>query len=253
MDADRLARLFGRIMDTHGPLIIGGFVAVIVLLALLRRMRAGKSRPEPAMTRAPSLEAAPEPTADQAPGALSEAGAVALDLADEGDVSRTDRDQRTRDDMDMDDAAIIANMQKPVNAMHEAHDIELAESPEGAPKTSEQASGETASDALGDIDDITISRLGEAPPPKQSRFFASSWRSKKDTSDAPSISLDMTPSDTPSGPHPPLSDDARKTVAECARLGEIERKLMALRELYEAGLIAPEVYVVKAREFAAQV
>jgi hypothetical protein len=43
-----------------------------------------------------------------------------------------------------------------------------------------------------------------------------------------------------------------KNAGECARLAEIERNMLALRELYEAGLIAPEVYVLKAREFAAQ-
>ena len=44
---------------------------------------------------------------------------------------------------------------------------------------------------------------------------------------------------------------ARETD-EMARLAEVEKKMRALRELFQAGLIAPEVYLLKAREYAAE-
>ncbi len=95
-----------------------------------------------------------------------------------------------------------------------------------APNNSE---GESEND-LDDMSDITIPRVGEAPSPEKSGFFNTSW---------------LQGSSTP--------NTAGTSAAECERLAEIERKMMALRELYQAGLIAPEVYVVKAREFAAQI
>ncbi len=51
-----------------------------------------------------------------------------------------------------------------------------------------------------------------------------------------------------------LPDDmvAKPIDAAATRLAEIERQMLALRDLYEAGLIAPEVYLVKSREIAAQ-
>ena len=39
---------------------------------------------------------------------------------------------------------------------------------------------------------------------------------------------------------------------EMARLAEVEKKMRALRELFQAGLIAPEVYLLKAREYATE-
>ena len=44
---------------------------------------------------------------------------------------------------------------------------------------------------------------------------------------------------------------ARETD-EMARLAEVEKKMRALRELFQAGLIAPEVYLLKAREYATE-
>ena len=95
---------------------------------------------------------------------------------------------------------------------------------------------------MDDIDDITIPKVGEAPPPRKSKFFSASWL-HRDKKEEPI----MAPGDM-------AQPDARTMdkAAECARLAEIERNMLALRELYEAGLIAPEVYVLKAREFAAQ-
>lgn len=227
MDTDRLLRIFGRMMDSHGPIFIGALAAIIGLLLLVfiaRKIKARKANPKPAKVAAPTaMDLDDEETV--------------LDFTDDGDIDLSMMDE-VMDDMDMDDAAIIADMQKNSAAMGDELDIELTHS------------FEAPVDELEDLDDITIPKLGEAPPPKQSRFFASGWLGKKDKSGAPTISLDMTPTNVG---QTQLSDAAHKSAAECARLGEIERKLMALRELYEAGLIAPEVYVVKAREFAAQV
>ena len=99
-----------------------------------------------------------------------------------------------------------------------------------------------ADDALDDIDDITIPKVGEAPPSRKPRFFSASWLHREKKEEAVSAPADM------------AKVDARTmdSAAECARLAEIERNMLALRELYEAGLIAPEVYALKAREFASQ-
>lgn len=230
MDTDRLLRIFGRMMDSHGPIFIGSIAAIFALLLLvfvLRRIRSANARPKPAKVAAPiAMEMEADETAN-----------------DDADIDLPMMESEMESDMTMDDAAIVADMQRDQAAMTSAAmgdelDSALAHS------------FDSQADELEDLDDITIPKLGEAPPPKQSRFFASSWLGKKDKSDAPTISLDMTP--TKAG-QTGMNDAAHKSAAECARLGDIERKLMALRELYEAGLIAPEVYVVKAREFAAQV
>lgn len=99
-----------------------------------------------------------------------------------------------------------------------------------------------AMDNIDDIDDITIPKVGEAPAPRKSRFFSAAWlhRDKDDNGDITAEPVKAPDSNT------------MQNAAECARLAEIERNMLALRELYEAGLIAPEVYVLKAREFAGQ-
>lgn len=234
MDTDRLLRIFGRMMETHGTIFVGSLAAIIALLLLvfvMRKIRARKSRPAPQKMAAPTIGAEDDMTADEE---------TVLDFTDDADIDLSMMDE-VMDDMDIDiadDAGIIADIKNPSAATGDELNIELTQN------------FNTGADELEDLDDITIPQIGEAPPPKQSRFFATSWLGKKHKDDAPTISLDMTP--TGSGPAS-LSGAAHKSAAECARLGDIERKLMALRELYEAGLIAPEIYVVKAREFAAQV
>ena len=55
-----------------------------------------------------------------------------------------------------------------------------------------------------------------------------------------------------------LKDSSLKTEEkhngfdEIEHLAEVEGKMRALRELFEAGLIAPEVYLLKAREYASE-
>lgn len=125
---------------------------------------------------------------------------------------------------------------------NEAMQFELDETPPDQLDDAAAHQFDIDDDGLDDIDDITIPKVGEAPAPRKSRFFSASWlhRDKKET---PVFA-----------PGEMAAPDARTmdSAAECARLAEIERNMLALRELYEAGLIAPEVYVLKAREFAAQ-
>lgn len=47
-------------------------------------------------------------------------------------------------------------------------------------------------------------------------------------------------------------DEKQNVFDEIEHLAEVEGKMRALRELFEAGLIAPEVYLLKAREYAAE-
>ena len=47
-------------------------------------------------------------------------------------------------------------------------------------------------------------------------------------------------------------DDKHNGFDEIEHLAEVEGKMRALRELFEAGLIAPEVYLLKAREYASE-
>ena len=231
MDTDRLLRIFNRMMESHGDVFIGGFGAIIALVLLVVVTRILKNRKSRAKKPAQEMMSAP-----MMDGAENDADMdVDLDFTSEADLDLARMD-------DFDDAEIIADMKAGEPLVIDELDADLAHS------------FNVEADELDDLDDITIPKIGEAPPPKQSRFFSASWLGKKDKSNAPTISLNMTPS--PTDEKEIMAHDNRamnKSAAECARLGEIERRLMALRELYEAGLIAPEVYVVKAREFAAQV
>ncbi len=47
-------------------------------------------------------------------------------------------------------------------------------------------------------------------------------------------------------------DRGEGVIEEIEHLAEVEGKMRALRELFEAGLIAPEVYLLKAREYASK-
>ena len=47
-------------------------------------------------------------------------------------------------------------------------------------------------------------------------------------------------------------DMGEGVIEEIEHLAEVEGKMRALRELFEAGLIAPEVYLLKAREYASK-
>ena len=57
MDTDRLLRIFGRMMASHGPIFIGSLAAIVGLLLLvfiMRKVRARKAKPKPAKVAAPA-------------------------------------------------------------------------------------------------------------------------------------------------------------------------------------------------------
>mgnify|MGYP001307107219 CR=1 FL=1 len=71
---------------------------------------------------------------------------------------------------------------------------------------------------------------------------------------ANSVEGEQNPSKVGSAALPPtsekLSDGEENVFDQIEHLAEVEGKMRALRELFEAGLIAPEVYLLKAREYA---
>ena len=112
-----------------------------------------------------------------------------------------------------------------------------------------------------DMDEISIPRLGDAPEPKKHGFFSTAWLHRNRGNDANKAKIDpheqvMTPQPADAKADKQAAAATADTVKEMeeaahmAHLADIERKMLALRELYEAGLIAPEIYVLKAREFA---
>ncbi|MGI9439261.1 MAG: hypothetical protein ACR2OK_06110 [Parvibaculales bacterium] len=211
---DRILRIVNRMFELHGTTFIAAAVAITVLLVLvvmMRRRRAAQN----ADTAPASLEIGDAAEQDEMqddielsmiddPSAGMASGETGKMDAMEFEVDATTPDQ-------LDDAA--------------AHQFDIDE------------------DVMSDVDDITIPKVGEAPPPRKPGFFSASWlhRDKKQ------------PAEFAAPDAPPPDARTRDAAAECARLAEIERNMLALRELYEAGLIAPEVYVLKAREFAQSV
>jgi len=215
MDFDRIGRIIAGMMEQNGALYAGGLSAVFVLLLLVvvSRRRKGK------------LQAgAQEPKPSKGTGAKTI-------IDDDIDMA-----------LDETPSALPSDTNVLAENGEEIVPFELDTSP---PKGPDMHMGDGL-DAVDDLDDITIPKVGQAPPPQKSRFFSAAWL-HKETKPVPPSGAPM------SDESAPKDSQIRAAASECARLAEIERKLMALRELYEAGLIAPEVYVLKAREFAAQV
>ncbi|MGB1463219.1 MAG: hypothetical protein ACPG8C_00390 [Parvibaculales bacterium] len=204
---ERTLRILARMFEQNGTLYIGAAIAVIVLIVLVtmaRRMR---------------IKAATQASADNTVKSPMAADDIELTMIDDAAPSGGDE-------------SVVFELDETTTEQFNPDQLDQA--------TAHQF--DIDDDALDDIDDITIPKVGEAPPPRKPRFFSASWlhrEKKKETVPAPA---DM------------ATVDARTmdSAAECARLAEIERNMLALRELYEAGLIAPEVYVLKAREFAGQ-
>lgn len=210
---ERTLRIITRMFEQNGPLYIGAVIAVIVLIVLIavaRRMRKKATRQESAQNTVKS------PIMDDD---------IELTMTDDAPISGSDE-------------AMVFELD---DTNTEQFDPDQLDPDQLNPETAHQF--DINDDVMDDIDDITIPKVGEAPPPSKPRFFSPSWlhREKKDDS------VVAAPADM-------AAPDARAmdSAAECARLAEIERNMLALRELYEAGLIAPEVYVLKAREFAGQ-
>ncbi|MDG1006679.1 MAG: hypothetical protein P8P44_00515 [Alphaproteobacteria bacterium] len=206
-------RILARMFEQNGTLFIGAGIAVLVLMLLVilsRRMR--RKNTAVASDNAAGMVNAPLPN-DMEPDDIE------LDMADDAGAQGE-------------------------TLVFEADGVpEQTETPLGDPLDNNGAHQfDMDDDVMDDIDDLTIPKVGQAPPPRKSKFFSASWL-HRDKAEEPAIIADSFE-----------APDARtmKNAGECARLAEIERNMLALRELYEAGLIAPEVYVLKAREFAAQ-
>jgi hypothetical protein len=212
MDFDRLSRIFARMMDENGALYSAGGIAVLALLVLVIALRLRKSKRAKLAGQAQS-----------APASKVMASEAIID----DDIEMT---------MELEETPTT-------------EDVVAFELDTSAPQAPDMHIGKDM-DGVDDLDDITIPKVGQAPPPQKSRFFSAAWLHKQ-TKTAPASGL--ADASQMGDAHAPEDSQMRAAASECARLAEIERKLMALRELYEAGLIAPEVYVLKAREFAGQV
>lgn len=218
---ERFLRIFGRIFDEYGLIFVAAGIAIGLLIALVaftRRRKAGPVKPKK------------DKKADALMGEMADM--PALDMP--GDNI----------ELTMDDDIVSSGASKEI-----AMEIDLGDDMPNMPPPdqldTDMAHQFDMDDAsMDELDDITIPKVGEAPPPRKSRFFSASWLHRDHSDDPAEVYEDKA---VMSG-----NKKKRESAAECARLAEIERNMLALRELYEAGLIAPEVYALKAREFAAQ-
>lgn len=204
---ERTLRIITRMFEQNGPLYVGAAIAVIVLIVLIavaRRMRNKAARQESASNTVKS------PTMDDD---------IELTMTDDAPISGSGE-------------AVVFELDETSTEQFDPDQLD--------PATTHQF--DMNDDGMDDIDDITIPKVGEAPPPSKPRFFSPSWLHREKKGDTVAASAHVAAPDA----------RAMDSAAECARLAEIERSMLALRELYEAGLIAPEVYVLKAREFAGQ-
>ena len=229
MDFDRLLRIITRMLETNGMVFVGAIVAILLLVVFMLISRRRRNRPK-------NAAAAQTKPADAA--AMVAKDTIELTLEDDvpmplqGEAGPSgDIDLPTIDDL----------AETPTAATPDQLDDAL--SAEFGHLDSDD------SNEMSDLDDITIPRVGEAPPPQKSRFFSSSWLHRDKSAHAKSGDVELTTDITFTAE----DGKSRTQAAECARLAEIERKMLALRELYEAGLIAPEIYVLKARELSNQV
>ena len=200
-------RILARMFEQNGSLYIGAAIAVIVLIVLVtmaRRMR---------------VKAATQVSTNNTVKSPMAADDIELTMIDDAAPSGGDE-------------SVVFELDETTTEQFNPDQLDQA--------TAHQF--DIDDDALADIDDITIPKVGEAPPPRKTRFFSASWLHREKKEETVPVPVDL------------AKADARTidSAAECARLAEIERNMLALRELYEAGLIAPEVYVLKAREFAGQ-
>lgn len=228
---ERFLRIFGRIFDEYGLIFIGALIAIsalIGLVAFLRRRKAGPKMPKPAKNKAAidGQDLPADAMEDSTMAAMPEIDLVAGAQSDDALVLTMDDSGQAAPKMEIDVSDDMPMPDQLDQAL--AHQFDMNDG------------------AIDELDDITIPKVGEAPPPRKSRFFSASWLHREHGDDnRADVYEDKSV----------MADNKKKrdAAAECARLAEIERNMMALRELYEAGLIAPEVYALKAREFAAQI
>ena len=232
MDFDRLQRIFGRLLETHGMVFGGALSAIIVLIVLVALTRRQQNKTK--MPKQPKHKKSKKASGKK----LTEIDGTD-DLVLDDDISMTLEIEDETDPINMADNTDLSNMGAAL-----PDELSSDRSDQFA-----HLDDDTRTANMDELDDITIPQVGQAPPPQKSRFFSSAWLTR-DKNPAP---VDNMTSMTNDITFTPEDAKTRASAAECARLAEIERKMLALGELYEAGLIAPEVYVLKARELAHQV
>ena len=217
----------------------GGILLLLIIRSIFRRARARKARQMREAMGAPvATTAADAPAFDAAEfGKSAEDGS--LDATDDVTIDTLD------EPLSEEDAALVVDLTDAADE-DEAKAVapepdQLAEDNALMPQFNEEA--DVASMDSDNIEDITIPRVGEPPPKTKAGFFSGPWLQRDKAGDGSDLSQAMRAADDENNLTGP-------EAAEVARLAEIERKMLALRELYEAGLIAPEIYVIKAREFA---
>ena len=231
MDFDRLSRIIARMMEENGALYAAGGVAVFMLLVLIVVSRLRKSkRLSKSQSEDNSKLGAAAPQTENAAENKAPASPVVID----------------------DDIHMTMELDNEPEAQPPSGEVMAFELDTSAPQSPDMRIGDDL-DEVNDLDDITIPNLGQAPPPHKSRFFSASWLQKEAKTAPSNTTTSLADASQMNQEVAPEDSQIRAAASECARLAEIERKLMALRELYEGGLIAPEVYVLKAREFATQV
>lgn len=95
------------------------------------------------------------------------------------------------------------------------------------------------------LEELSIPRPGNVTPPPKRGLFS---KATSTTNDQPSTQATETPNGGDVN-EVSISDSPKTNLTE-DELAEIERKLVALRELHDAGLIATEIYLLKSREFS---
>jgi hypothetical protein len=93
------------------------------------------------------------------------------------------------------------------------------------------------------LEELSIPRPGTVTPPPKRGLFSKSASNNQPSEQA---------TETPNGGevNDVSTSESPKTNLTEDELVEIERKLVALRELHDAGLIATEIYLLKSREFS---
>lgn len=95
------------------------------------------------------------------------------------------------------------------------------------------------------LEELSIPRPGADTPPPKRRLFSKSVPATNDP-----LSNDPQGGATDFEQNKGASNKSPKANLTEDELVEIERKLVALRELHDAGLIATEIYLLKSREFS---
>ena len=95
------------------------------------------------------------------------------------------------------------------------------------------------------LEELSIPRPGTVTPPPKRGLFS---KPASTTNDQPSEQATESPNGVDVN-EVSISESPKSNLTE-DELVEIERKLVALRELHDAGLIATEIYLLKSREFS---